>query len=62
MNVKNCDEMPDFLKKNKVDIAILTTPMQAVKSLFHVLVENEVPAVWNFAPVDISSVKKDLCH
>ncbi|MCK9225278.1 MAG: redox-sensing transcriptional repressor Rex [Candidatus Muirbacterium halophilum] len=57
LNVKSCDDLSNYLKEYSVDIAILTTPMQAVKGLFHILVQNEVPAVWNFAPIDIKSAK-----
>lgn len=53
MEVKMLDELPEFLKTTKVDIAALTVPKVAAPSVADMLVENGIHAIWNFAHVDL---------
>lgn len=45
--------MGDFVKENKVDIAILTLPRDAAQKLTDVLVESGIRAIWNFTNVEL---------
>ncbi len=45
--------MGDFVKENKVDIAILTLPRDAAQKLTDVLVEAGIRAIWNFTNVEL---------
>ncbi|MBP3900405.1 MAG: redox-sensing transcriptional repressor Rex [Blautia sp.] len=47
------DRLPDFLKENRVEIAILTIPKDQAASLAGILVQNGIKAIWNFAHVDL---------
>lgn len=45
--------MGDFVKENKVDIAILTLPRDAAQELTDVLVKAGIRAIWNFTNVEL---------
>lgn len=57
-NVLDSKSLGNYLEKNKVDIAILTTPKESVRSVYSLLVDKKIPAIWNFAPVDLPSTEK----
>ncbi len=48
------DQLPDYLRKNPTDIAVLTIPKEAAHEVAHVLYENGVRAYLNFAHVDLA--------
>lgn len=50
----------DFLKKNHVDIAIMTVPRAPAQAIADVLVENGVQAIWNFTNVDLDTGDRDV--
>lgn len=43
----------DFVRENKVDIAILTVPREAAQDLTDILVEAGVRAIWNFTNTEL---------
>lgn len=45
--------MGDFVRENKVDIAILTLPRDAAQQLTNVLVDAGIRAIWNFTNVEL---------
>ncbi len=45
------NEMEDFLERNDVHIAIITTPAEAAQSMIDRVVAAGVPSVLNFAPI-----------
>lgn len=47
------DELPDFLKKTRVDIAALTLPKKNAKATAEKLLSLGIKAIWNFALVDL---------
>ena len=47
------DELPDFLKKTKVDIAALTLPKKNARATAEKLFSLGIKAIWNFALVDL---------
>lgn len=48
------DALADYLANNAIDIGIITTPKSAAQPVCDMLVEGNVKAIWNFAPVDLS--------
>ncbi len=51
--IRMAEELPDFLRKNSVEIAALTLPKANAKEMADVLVENGIKAIWNFAHTDL---------
>ncbi len=51
--VLNARELPDFLKENHTDIAVLTIPRAGAAETAKVLMEGGVQAIWNFASIDL---------
>ncbi len=51
--IQNIDEMKDFVRDNKVDIAVLSLPKEAAISVANELIELGVRAFWNFAHIDL---------
>ena len=54
------DELEEFCKNNKVDIAALTMPKAKADAIANRLVELDIRAIWNFAHVDLDLVNKDV--
>lgn len=52
--IRMLDELDDFLKENKIDIAALTIPKSEVEKVANILVSNGVKAIWNFAHTDLN--------
>lgn len=55
--VQDSENLPEFLKKNRVDIGIITTEKRAAQSIADKMVEGGVKGIWNFAPVDLNLPK-----
>lgn len=55
IEVKDIDELSDYLKNNKVDIGIIATPKEASQDVCDVLCDGEVMGIWNFSPVDLKT-------
>lgn len=53
LTVQSMDTLGSFLKKNTVDIAVLTVPKDAAESIAKTLTDNGVKAIWNFAHTDL---------
>lgn len=45
--------LEDFLKNNKVDIAVLSIPKNNAPQISPILVENGVRGIWNFSHIDL---------
>lgn len=54
------DELEEFCKENKVDIAALTMPKSKADAIANRLVELDIRAIWNFAHVDLDLADKDV--
>ena len=54
------DELDDYCKKNKVDIAALTLPKEKAEDTAQHLVNLGIRAIWNFAHVDLDLIDKDV--
>ena len=48
-------DLPLFLKKNEVEIAVLTLPKNKAKEMAKILIENGIKAIWNFAHIDLDA-------
>ena len=48
------DELDDYCKKNKVDIAALTLPKEKAEDTAQHLVNLGIRAIWNFAHTDLN--------
>ncbi len=54
IEVKPMEEIEDFVKKNDVDIAVLTIPKEGAVLVAEQLVKCGIKAFWNFAHVDLN--------
>lgn len=57
IEVRMVSELANFLKENRVEIAILTLPKTKAKEMADVLIENGIKAIWNFAHIDLEAPK-----
>jgi redox-sensing transcriptional repressor len=53
IEIKDIDELPQFLKEHKIDIGIICVPQNSAQKVASSLVENGVKGIWNFAPTDL---------
>lgn len=53
--VRPIGEIAEFLTQNRVDIGIIATPKEVANEICELLTKGGVSAIWNFAPVDVSS-------
>ena len=60
IEVRMLDELEEFVKHNKVDIATLTMPKEAADSVANMVVDLGIHAIWNFAHVDLQLLDKDV--
>lgn len=54
ISVQHVDQLEEFIKKNDVDIAVLTIPKEGAVKTAEVLTKCGVKAIWNFAHVDLN--------
>lgn len=60
IEVRMLDELADFVKNHKVDIATLTMPKEAADSVADLVVSLGIHAIWNFAHVDLQVLDKNV--
>ena len=58
--IRMLDELPEFVKTIRVDIAALTLPKQNAEATAKQLSALGVHAIWNFAHVDLDDVDDDM--
>lgn len=58
IEIRMLPSLPEFLKNNSVEIAVLTLPKNKAKEMAKVLVDNGIKAIWNFAHVDLDTPKE----
>ena len=54
LEIKPMEELASFIKENNIDIAVLTIPKSSAVKVAEKLVECNIKAIWNFAPVDLN--------
>ena len=53
VEVYDIDIIEEFVKKHKVDIAMLTMPKAGIKEMANKLAEWGIKGLWNFSPLDL---------
>ncbi len=53
VKIQSVDTLSDYLKKNEIDIAILSVPAKSSQEIANTVVEGGVKGIWNFAPLDL---------
>ena len=51
------DEMEDFIRKNRIEIAALTVPKSKAEDMAKLLVQYGVKGIWNFANIDLHTIE-----
>lgn len=59
IEIRDIDEIEEFTKEHKIDIAIITTPREQAQEVADRVVSCGIRAIWNFAPIDLK-VSKDI--
>ncbi len=59
--VEPISKMSDFLSKNDVQIAVIACPENYAQSVADKLVNNNIKAIWNFAPIDLVLPDSVVC-
>lgn len=54
--IRSIDDLPEFLRKNPVDIATLCLPKAKAKDIAQLLIDNGIKAIWNFAHTDLNLI------
>ena len=53
VTVLHMDELEEFIKKNAIEIAVLTIPKTSAVEVAEKIVSYGIKAIWNFAHVDL---------
>lgn len=59
IEIRDVDYMIQFIKDNKVDIGIITSPKENAQEITDMYIDAGVKAIWNFAPTDLT-VPEDM--
>ncbi|MDW5299701.1 MAG: redox-sensing transcriptional repressor Rex [Sedimentibacter sp.] len=51
--IMDCDDLEEFLKKVKIDIAVICTPKSVSQHVAEQVAKHGIKAIWNFAPKDL---------
>lgn len=54
IEIRDVDYMIQFIKDNKVDIGIITSPKENAQEITDMYIDAGVKAIWNFAPTDLT--------
>ena len=60
VKVSSMDDLPAFLQKNPVDIAVLTVSKDAALPVTEMLTKSGITAIWNFTNVELTGPETDL--
>lgn len=55
VEVRDIDELGDFLNSNEIDIGIICVPREKAQKVCDTLVNGGAKGIWNFAPVDLNT-------
>ena len=58
IEIRMINSLPEFIRENQVEIAILTLPKNKAKEMAKVLIDNGIKAIWNFAHTDLDASQK----
>ena len=51
--VSNCGDLKEFVRKNDIDIAVITVPREKGQIVADTLVDAGIKGIWNFSSVDL---------
>ncbi len=51
--VSTCEDLKDFVRKNEIDIAVITVPREKGQIVADTLVDAGIKGIWNFSSVDL---------
>ncbi|WP_455257207.1 redox-sensing transcriptional repressor Rex [Peptoniphilus asaccharolyticus] len=54
ISILDMQELENFVKSNKVDVAVITVPKSVAVDVIYKLASFGIKGIWNFAPVDVS--------
>ena len=55
VHIYDIEELEAYLQKNTADIAVLTVPKNAARSVTETLMANGIDAIWNFTNVELTA-------
>ncbi|MEG0367982.1 MAG: redox-sensing transcriptional repressor Rex, partial [Coprobacillus sp.] len=55
IDIRDVDDLDEFLEKNKVDIGILCVPKVQAQRMADIFQNRGIRAIWNFAPIDLKT-------
>ena len=58
--IYDASEMSAYIKKNKVDIAVLTVPQTAANEVVKILADSGIRGIWNFTNVELADPGKEV--
>ncbi len=53
VEIRDVTELPAYLEKNEVDIAVITVIKDRAQEVCDILMKGGVKGIWNFAPIDL---------
>ena len=53
IEIKDMDEVEEFLRKENIHIAIICVPKNRAQGVADIVTRNGVKGIWNFAPIDL---------
>lgn len=60
--ILSMDEFSDYLKTENVKLGIITVPAPYAQSVCNVMIENNISAIWNFAPTHLKTPDNVLIY
>ena len=54
VTIRSMDELLDYLREDKIDVAVLTVPKEAASAVAKLLFDNGIGAIWNFTNVELT--------
>lgn len=55
IEIRDIDTLDEYLIKNDVHIGVICVPSNNAQNVCNILVRNDIKAIWNFAPIDLSA-------
>lgn len=53
LEIRDVDELEDYIKENNVEIGIITTPKESAQEVADTYIKAGIKGIWNFAPADL---------
>ncbi|WP_027339722.1 redox-sensing transcriptional repressor Rex [Halonatronum saccharophilum] len=54
IEIRDIDNLGDYIKDNQIDIGIITVPEKGAQPVADIMIDNGVKGIWNYAPVDLN--------